>query len=278
MTRDKVTPAGVAALAAAGMLLTGPAGAATFGDLASGPGGPPAMYPVAVEAPCVPCGPAIAGYGAPQTGVPGAYAPAVAAPAYGYGYGAPPYWGSPYVAAPYGAGPYGAGPYGAAPYGAAPYWAGPYLSSPYYGAAPYLPAAGGYAGAVAPTVVYGGTPTLMPGGQAYSGLPCCGASPITSGAEGVPPAALDAPGSLTPSVAWTPPEAYLPFGPNGQLPHGRLQVWTFGQLNSTTDPFNTSGLSTPFMYVPWSTPLSGWTNAQTWNWWRERAGVQPPYW
>ena len=72
--------------------------------------------------------------------------------------------------------------------------------------------------------------------------------------------------------------ANLPFGREANLPHGRLQVWSFGQVNSTTDPFNSAGLSTPFMFVPWSTPLSGWTNAQTWNWWRERAGVQPPYW
>lgn len=102
-------------------------------------------------------------------------------------------------------------------------------------------------------------------------------APIYSGPQGAPPAPLDAAGAalMPPS---TPPEAYLPFGQTGELPHGRLQVWSFGQVNSGTDPFDTKGLSTPFMFVPWSTPLSAWTNAQTWNWWRERAGVQPPYW
>ena len=30
-------------------------------------------------------------------------------------------------------------------------------------------------------------------------------------------------------------DALLPFGPNGDLPHGELQLETFGQVNSTTD-------------------------------------------
>ncbi len=111
-----------------------------------------------------------------------------------------------------------------------------------------------------------------------SACPQCAPPQFSGGAEGVPPAALEAPGSASLPSLWTSPKPYLPLGPQANLPNGRLQVWTFGQVNSTTDPFNSSGLSTPFMFVPWSTPLSGWTNAQTWNWWRERAGVQPPYW
>ncbi len=74
------------------------------------------------------------------------------------------------------------------------------------------------------------------------------------------------------------PRAYLPIGPHGDSPHAQVQLWTFGQLNSTTDPFNPWGLSTPYMFVPWSTPLSGWTNSQTWNWWRERSGALPRNW
>jgi hypothetical protein len=61
-------------------------------------------------------------------------------------------------------------------------------------------------------------------------------------------------------------------------PSRLLDRETFGQVTSTTDPFNPWGLSTPFMFAPWSTPFSGWTNAQTWNWWRERSGALPPNW
>ncbi|MGO8740194.1 hypothetical protein [Rhodoblastus sp.] len=104
-------------------------------------------------------------------------------------------------------------------------------------------------------------------------------TPDMFGAQGAIPLPLDAPASAqVPPGGWTPPQAYLPNGPAGGLPNARLQTWTFGQVNSTTDPFNSAGLSTPYMFVPWSTPLSAWSNAQTWNWWRERAGVQPPYW
>ncbi len=72
---------------------------------------------------------------------------------------------------------------------------------------------------------------------------------------------------------------YLPLRPwGGDLPRGRLELEQFGQVNSTRDPFDPWGLSTPFMFVPWSTPLSAWTNAQTWNWWRERTGAPPPNW
>ncbi|HUO53099.1 MAG TPA: hypothetical protein VMU18_00040 [Rhodoblastus sp.] len=114
----------------------------------------------------------------------------------------------------------------------------------------------------------------------YSGAcPNCPSAALAGGPQGAYPAPLNPPASAQiPPGGWTPPEAYLPFGPQANLPNGRLQTWSFGQNNSTTDPFNLTGLSTPFMFVPWSTPLSAWTNAQTWNWWRERAGVQPPYW
>lgn len=103
--------------------------------------------------------------------------------------------------------------------------------------------------------------------------------PTGGGPQGVPPSALDAPGvAQLPPSAFAPPDAYLPFGRDARLPGGATQIWSFGQINQTTDPFNQTGLSTPFMFVPWSTPLSGWTNAQTWNWWRERSGVRPPIW
>jgi hypothetical protein len=104
-------------------------------------------------------------------------------------------------------------------------------------------------------------------------------TPDMFGAQGAIPRPLDAPAAAqVPPGGWTSPHAYLPFGPAGDLPNARLQTWTFGQVNSTTDPFNSAGLSTPYMFVPWSTPLSAWSNSQTWNWWRERTGVQPPYW
>lgn len=74
------------------------------------------------------------------------------------------------------------------------------------------------------------------------------------------------------------PRLGLPLGAYGDLPHTQLQLSTFGQVNSTTDPYNQWGLSTPFMFVPWSTPLTGWTNSQTWNWWRERSGALPRNW
>ena len=107
----------------------------------------------------------------------------------------------------------------------------------------------------------------------------CRTQPITGGPQGVPPAQLDAPAlAQLPPQALMPPDAFLPFGREGRLPSPQTQIWSFGQLNNTTDPFNQAGLSTPFMFVPWSTPLSGWTNAQTWNWWRERSGTRSPLW
>lgn len=67
----------------------------------------------------------------------------------------------------------------------------------------------------------------------------------------------------------------LPSGNHG-LPATRQVRWTYGQVNASSDPFNVWGLSTPQMFVPWSTPMSGWANAQTWDWWRARAGDPGP--
>lgn len=72
----------------------------------------------------------------------------------------------------------------------------------------------------------------------------------------------------------------LPNGSNG-MPSPRQVRWAYGQVNSASDPFNAWGLSAPGMYVPWSTPTSSWTNAQGWDWWRNRAGDDgpaPPLW
>ncbi len=138
-----------------------------------------------------------------------------------------------------GPGSYAPGPYAAKPYGA----------PPVYGPGPY-----------APTPAYG----FM--------------QPTSGGPEGALPPALDAPGASTMPPMPASPRPYLPFAPSADLPQGQLQLATFGQVNSTTDPFNPWGLSTPFMFVPWSTPLSGWTNSQTWNWWRERSGALPRNW
>ncbi len=72
----------------------------------------------------------------------------------------------------------------------------------------------------------------------------------------------------------------LQSGPNG-LPDARQIRWTYGQVNASSDPFNTWGLSGQGLYVPWSTPMSGWTNSESWNWWRNRAGdagPPPPLW
>jgi hypothetical protein len=72
----------------------------------------------------------------------------------------------------------------------------------------------------------------------------------------------------------------LPTGSNG-VPNPRQMRWSYGQINAASDPFNAWGLSTQGMYVPWSTPTSSWTNAQGWDWWRNRAGDEgpaPPLW
>ncbi len=125
------------------------------------------------------------------------------------------------------------------------YAAGPYASVPSQPCPPEC--------AVAPQRLYGGPE---------------GVAPVMPGERQAP---YFPPGAAN-------PRAYLPMNPSGDLPHDQLMLWTFGQVNSTTDPANPWGLNTPFMYVPWSTPLSGWTNAQTWNWWRERSGALPRNW
>jgi len=72
----------------------------------------------------------------------------------------------------------------------------------------------------------------------------------------------------------------LPAAPNG-MPDARQVRWTYGQVNAASDPFYVWGLRSQGMYVPWSTPMSGWTNSQSWDWWRGRAGDNgpaPPLW
>ena len=185
---------------------------------------------------------------------------------------------SPYLAGPYAANPYlvsyGAananpGPYAPAPYACPCTAPGPYgAPGPYSAVGPYGPA-----GPYAPPGPYGG-PNPYGGQSPYGGAP----QNYVGGPEGALPAPLDAPGSASLPAVTGSPNAYLPFAPAGELPHGYLQSASFGQVNSTTDPFNPWGLSTPFMFVPWSTPLSGWSNAETWNWWRERSGALPRNW
>lgn len=139
---------------------------------------------------------------------------------------------------------------------------GPSASAPRGSAMP-MPG-GGWGGGPAPA--WGVGP-----GTAWGGGP----NPTWGSAPSVP---FDAPGVAALPPSWsTPPEALLPMR-DGGLPNGAVQLWSFGQINNSTDPYNPWGLSTPFMFVPWSTPLSGWTNAQTWNWWRTRTGVRSPAW
>lgn len=143
--------------------------------------------------------------------------------------------------------------------------AGPYSSGPVYCPAgcimPAAPAQGypwGAPNGARP-------PAMMPN---HSGFP-----------EGTPPAS---PG-IGPEGPWLPPwqtnpRAYLPLGSYADTPNSRALIWTYGQVNATTDPFDAWGLSTPYMHIPWSTPLAGWMNAATWNWWRERSGALPSNW
>ena len=150
------------------------------------------------------------------------------------------------------------------------YTAGPYAAAPYGPCACPPPATGERAYAGVPSLPYAQPGPYAPYSGAYQSSP--NAPLLALGQEGMPPSALETPG-FGPPVA---PPAYPPSGPAGSAPGGPLQLATFQQVNSTTDPYNAWGLSTPFMFVPWSTPLSGWTNAQTWNWWRERSGA-PSY-
>ena len=101
-------------------------------------------------------------------------------------------------------------------------------------------------------------------------------APIVGGPEGAPPPGLGPTLYIPPHEA--APRAYLPMGNLGDGPNTQQLLWSFGQINSTTDPYNPWGLSTPYMYVPWSTPFAGWANAATWNWWRERSGALPRNW
>lgn len=108
--------------------------------------------------------------------------------------------------------------------------------------------------------------------------PYCAPAQRPPAAEGALPSA---PPGAQPyvSVPAPVPMGYPPFGAGpGIAPGGPLPAWSFGQINSMSNPYNPWGLSTPFMYVPWSTPMSGWTNAATWNWWRERSGAPPGTW
>ena len=93
--------------------------------------------------------------------------------------------------------------------------------------------------------------------------------------------AMSRPGYAMPPSAYGNSAMYmLPAGNNG-LPDARQVRWTFGQVNAASDPFYVWGLRTQGMYVPWSTPMSSWTNAQSWDWWRRRAGDSgppPPLW
>ncbi|MEZ5713850.1 MAG: hypothetical protein R3D85_00985 [Paracoccaceae bacterium] len=168
----------------------------------------------------------------------------------------------------------GAQPSGMNGMGMAPsYSAGPYANSPY--ACPpscYQPGMGmqpgfGQGMMRAPAAGYG--PMGMNGG----GLP------LKGGPEGTLPGDPGASpeGPFVPALAANP-RAFLPFRNYADGPNAPLMLWSFGQLNSGTDPFNPYGLSTPYMRVPWSTPMAGWTNSQTWNWWRERSGALPRNW
>jgi len=145
------------------------------------------------------------------------------------------------------------------------------------GAAPAYPA-GPYAGAPVycpPNCIPASPQFAAPGYPA----PPVAAMQMRRGPEGVPPmdpgASPDGP--FIPSMAANP-RAYLPFRQYADGPNAPLMLWSFGQINATTDPFDRYGFSTPHMRVPWSTPMAGWTNAATWNWWRERSGALPRNW
>lgn len=150
------------------------------------------------------------------------------------------------------------------------------------GMAPSYPA-GPYAGApvyCAPNcIVPGMTPGGTASGMPYGGMVPMANVPLRSGPEGVPPGDPGASpeGPFVPSLAANP-RGYLPFRSYADGPNAPMMLWSFGQYNAGTDPYNAFGLSTPYMRVPWSTPMAGWTNSQTWNWWRERSGALPRNW
>ena len=51
----------------------------------------------------------------------------------------------------------------------------------------------------------------------------------------------------------------LPMNTGNGMPDARLVRWSYGQVNAASDPFYIWGLRSQGMYVPWSTPMSGWT-------------------
>lgn len=116
--------------------------------------------------------------------------------------------------------------------------------------------------------VYGGGNGASPGQQLYPGY---------SGGPQIAPGYGLSGGYAggQPAVRYPTALPLLPAGVHG-LPATRQMRWTYGQVNASSDPFNVWGLSTPHMFVPWSTPMSGWANAQTWDWWRTRAGDPGP--
>lgn len=129
----------------------------------------------------------------------------------------------------------------------------------------------------------GGNPVMAGPYSTLPNQPCppsCATLPVRQpgNAEGQRPMLPDHKAQSFVPAYQANPRAHLPIGSHGDQPAAQVQLWTYGQVNSTTDPFNPWGLSTPYMFVPWSTPLSGWTNAQTWNWWRERSGALPRNW
>lgn len=106
-----------------------------------------------------------------------------------------------------------------------------------------------------------GTPTNL-GGQPMSFGPAVGGYYET----GVYP-----PPSFGYPFATYPMPEYTPYARSQHLPPPQLQAWSFSQLRTTTNPYFGWGLYTPYMWVPWSTPLSSWSNAVTSEWWRTRA-------
>lgn len=143
-----------------------------------------------------------------------------------------------------------------------------YAAGPYAGAPSYCPP-----NCLSPNAAAGGW-NAYPGG-----MPGAPAQALRSGPEGVPPmnpnGSVEAP--YVPPI-YANPRAHLPLGAYADGPNAPVMLWSYGQMNATTDPYDAWGLSTPQMHIPWSTPMAGWTNAATWNWWRERSGALPRNW
>ncbi|MGV6820500.1 MAG: hypothetical protein ACWA5T_08385 [Parvularcula sp.] len=73
-----------------------------------------------------------------------------------------------------------------------------------------------------------------------------------------------------PFATYPMPE-YTPYAQAQRLPPPQLQTWSYSQLRTTTNPYFGWGLYTPYLWMPWSTPLTSWSNAVTSEWWRTRA-------